>query len=398
MTEGPVEEAQASTGAAPRRVGLREAFGMRAAEPEPAMIAADAVLPALLQGASRTLLGRDARPDELEALRLALDPGLATTDLAGLTQRVLGSVRAGMPPAGGRLDDEALFAAIVNASFRALLGREAGADGVAIWKAQAYQRFLDSSVEEFLLFFIIMVVRSPEWVHRVLIDQARIMRAGFLPREGVELTAHISLGSTGYTSALFQRFNLKRWSGPFDWLSASPAIIRAIIEDDFRGFLDPDAWRVIAPEDRPDGRFFQCHNPGLESRFGAACILHSADMRSDSGLAYMTRCVERFRQAMRGLASKIVLQFTPEGPDPGREFERTARALEEIGRGFQFVMVSLLPEQAAGPFPEVEPAAMAGRHRLLRARMLGPIVGVDAVDMLDDLVLLRAALAAPGLA
>ncbi len=403
MSEGPVEEAWASTGAAPRRIGLREAFGMRPAqpEPEPAAPPAEALLPGLLDGASRALLGRDAQVDEHDALRQALGP-MTGLDVAALTQRVLETVLAAQPPApppagGTRLGDEALFAAIVNASFRALLGREAGEEGVAIWKAQAYQRFLDGSVEEFIQFFITVVIRSPEWVHRVLNDQTRIMRAGFLPREGVELTGHISLGSTGYTSALFRRFNLKRWSGPFDWLSANPAIIRDIIADDFRGFLDPDSWRSIPAEDRPDGRFYQCHNPVLESRHGAACILHSADMRADSGLSYMTRCVERFRQSMRGLAGKIVLQVAPEGDDPGRDFQRTARALEVIGRSFQFVMVSLLPSHATGPFPEVEPAGIDGRHRLLRLRMLGPIVGVDAVDMLDDLVLLRAALAAPGM-
>ena len=404
MNEGPVEAALASTGATPRRIGLREAFGMRGSAPEPeaAAMSSAELLPGLLDGATRALLGRDALAGEHEAIAQALGQAGPGIDVADLTQRVLDSVLAAQPPAllepgAERLGDEALFASIVNAIFRGLLGREAGEEGVAIWKAQAYQRFLDGSVEDFIAFFVTMVVRSPEWVHRVLSDQARDMRAGFLPRDGVELTGHISLGCTGYTSALFRRYNLKRWSGPFDWLSANPAIIRDIIADDFRGFLDPDSWRTIPAEDRPDGRFYQCHHPGLESRHGAACILHNADMRATEGLAYMTRCVDRFRQSMRGLASKIVLQVAQEGADPGRDFQRTARALEEIGRSFQFVMVSLLPDHTSAPFPEVEPAGMEGRHRLLRVRMLGPIIGVDAVDMLDDLVLLRAALAAPGL-
>ena len=60
-------------------------------------------------------------------------------------------------------------------------------------------------------------------------------------------------------------------------------------------------------------------------------------------------------------------------------------------------MVSLLPEHGAGPFPEIEPAMAPGRHRLLRARLLSPINGIEPGDMLDEVILLRAALAAPSL-
>jgi hypothetical protein len=38
-----------------------------------------------------------------------------------------------------------------------------------------------------------------------------------------------------------------------------------------------------------------------------------------------------------------------------------------------------------------------GRHRLLRARLLSPINGIEPGDMLDEVILLRAALAAPSL-
>ena len=60
-------------------------------------------------------------------------------------------------------------------------------------------------------------------------------------------------------------------------------------------------------------------------------------------------------------------------------------------------MVSLLPQRTEGPFPEVEPALARGSHRLLRAKLLAPLDGLAARDMLDEVVLLRAALAAPGL-
>jgi hypothetical protein len=92
-----------------------------------------------------------------------------------------------------------------------------------------------------------------------------------------------------------------------------------------------------------------------------------------------------------------VSTFQPEGEDPAREFRATADLLDRYGRSFQFVMVSLLPGHGQGPFPEIEPAMAHGRHRLLRARLLAPINGIEPGDMLDEVILLRAVLAAPSL-
>ncbi|MCX7373298.1 MAG: hypothetical protein NTW56_12835, partial [Alphaproteobacteria bacterium] len=86
-----------------------------------------------------------------------------------------------------------------------------------------------------------------------------------------------------------------------------------------------------------------------------------------------------------------------EGSDPGRDFIQTADLLDSYGRNVTFVMVSLLPDHAQGPFPEVEPALRHGPHRLLRMRMVSALDNAQALDMLDEVVMLRAVLAAPGL-
>jgi hypothetical protein len=260
-----------------------------------------------------------------------------------------------------------------------------------------FHEYQNSDLAAFIWRFIVMVVRSPEWLHRAISEQARAVRSEYLPKQGVEGTGHVSLGASGFTSGMFKRFGLKRWSGPFDWLSASPAMIREIMADDFRRFLNPDAWEAIAAEDRPDGRYFLCRHSYYQARHQEACILHAADMTQDSGLAYMERCVTRFRQSLQGLPNKIVLQVATEGDDPLREFRATADLLNDYGRSFQFVMVSVLPDHGAGPFPEVDPAMQHGPHRLLRARLLAPIIGIEASDPMDEMVLLRAALAAPSL-
>jgi hypothetical protein len=415
MIDGPAGDIHPPAGDSPAatrpRIGLRQAFGFSGMA---APIADGAASPnaitarAVLSGATSALLGRDATSLELILAERAM--AAEALPLERLTERVIADLLAlpeaaarfnsqmALPPEPpGRLDDDAVFTGIANGVFQALLGRQAGDDGLRIFRESMFQDYLETDLAAFICRFVMMVVGSPEWRHRLLAEQQRAIRLEFLPKRGVEMTSHLSLGASGYTAGMLRRFGLRRWSGPLDWLSATPAMIREIIADDFASFLDPASWQPIIAADRPDGRFFQCRHTGYEGRHQRPCILHAADMTQPGGQAYMTRCVTRFRQSLQGLASKILLQVVPEGDDPAREFRATADVLEAYGRSFQFVMVSLLPEHGAGPFPEIEPAMAHGRHRLLRARLLSPINGIEPGDMLDEVILLRAALAAPSL-
>ena len=412
MIDGPAGDIQPPAGDRPAatrpRIGLRQAFGfsgMAAPAADGAASPNAVTARAVLSGATRALLGRDATSLELILVERAM--AAEALPLGLLTERVIADLLAlpeaaarfnpqmALPP--GRLDEDTVFAAIANGVFQALLGRQAGDDGLRIFRESMFQDYLETDLAAFICRFVMMVVGSPEWRQRLLAEQQRAIRLEFLPKRGVEMTSHLSLGASGYTAGMLRRFGLRRWGGPFDWLSASPAVIREIIADDFASFLDPASWQPIIAADRPDGRFFQCRHTGYEGRHQLPCILHAADMTQPGGQAYMTRCVTRFRQSLQSLAGKILLQVVPEGEDPVREFRATADVLEGYGRSFQFVMVSLLPERGTGPFPEIEPALAHGRHRLLRARLLAPINGIDPGDMLDEMILLRAALAAPSL-
>lgn len=302
------------------------------------------------------------------------------------------------PAAGPATPDREVFGAIVNACYRALLARPAG-EVVEAWWSEFQPMFQRQGVDAFLTHFIALLMASEEFAALVRRTQDIKFRGQLVPPpRGVNgIATHLSLGSDGFAAGLLKRFDRRRWSGPFDWLSATPAMIRAAITDDFETLLDASAYAAIPDEERPDIRFWRCRNLRYEEQFGHPCVLHAADMTEPMGQAYMARCVERFRTSLRGLSSKLILQVTPEGADPGRDFIQTADLLDSHGRNVTFVMVSLLPDHAEGPFPEVEPALRHGPHRLLRMRTLQPLRDAEALDMLDEVVLLRAVLAAPGL-
>lgn len=385
------------------RVSLRQAFGLAgggsAPMPPVAVPDTDALAAGLYVGATRALLGRPPSEVERDAAMAALAPALREQPTESLVltllQGLLASPEAVVAPVSAAPEQD-VFAAVVQGVFRATLAREASTEDVDRWRQQMGHTFAEVPLEDFIFRFASATLASAEYDNLRTVPQLASLRSRLLPpAASVGISTHISLGQDGFTSGLLKRFGLKRWSGPFDWCATSPGIIRAALADDFGRFLDPDEWRAIPLEDRPDGRFWQCHHPGYEREHGHPCILHNHDMTQEWGQVGLLRAVERFRTSIRSLASKLVLQVVREGDDPGGEFLRTAEVLDGMGRNIHYVMVSLLPGATEGPFPEVEPALARGAHRLLRARLMSPLEGHETRDMLDEVVLLRAALAAP---
>lgn len=368
--------------------------------------APDGVGPALalslLAGAVRGLTGQDVSPreygTELPRLIARLRDAPLEDALAELVGRLASRLgHSTQAPAVTRLgiSDEELFAEIVNGCFRALLGRDAGAQGIEYWKKERFQDFLVQGPDEFLLKFMPMILGSQEWYHRHMATAMDAVRAQLLQPHygGANSPFIIGLGSTGYTAAMLKRFNMRRWSGPFDWLSATPDMVREILSEDFAPMLTQEGWESIDAADRPDERWYRSRNHRLETRHGAPCILHSADMTTEEGLQYMARCVQRFQDAMRGVGNKLLLQVIQEDGEAERHFQETALLLNAMGRHFQYVLVSVLPEDQEAPFPQVEPVLAAGPHRMLRFQPISRIQAAQSADMMDEVVLLRAAFA-----
>ncbi|RVT90064.1 hypothetical protein EOD42_23830 [Rhodovarius crocodyli] len=387
--------------------------------PEPAPVRADgpdearsappvpegpALALSLLTGAVRGMTGQDLSPrdygTELPRLiarmrEVPLDKALSET-VSRIAMRLGPSASQAPTISSLGMSDEDLFAEMINGCFRALLGRDCGAEGIAYWKNERFQDFLVQGPDEFLLKFMPMIIGSNEWYQRHVATAMDAVRAQMLHPHygGAHSPQVLSLGSTGYTSSMLRRFGMRRWSGPFDWLSATPEMVTDILSEDFAPLLDPDGWETINPADRPNPAWYQSRNRKLEKRHGAPCILHSADMSTEAGQQYMARCVQRFQDAMRGVGNKLLLQVIEEDGEAERHFQEMSVLLNAIGRHFNFVLISVVKEQPEAPFPQIEPVLAAGPHRLLRFQPISRIQAASSADMLDELVLLRATLAA----
>ena len=69
--------------------------------------------------------------------------------------------------------------------------------------------------------------------------------------------------------------------------------------------------------------------------------------------------------------------------------------LDRSARGAILVTIAIVAGPPSGPFPEMELAQARGVHRFLRCHTLSEPEGLGYPDPLDEIVLLRGALAAP---
>lgn len=109
----------------------------------------------------------------------------------------------------------------------------------------------------------------------------------------------VSLGTHCYTSAMMKRWNLKPWSGPFDWLFASVPMVTHCIEDDFQVFLDRTQYEPVPLEQRTAGHAAnRVHHRLYRERYGIEFVFNHHDVHLDEDYAYLRRCVGRFREAL----------------------------------------------------------------------------------------------------
>lgn len=96
------------------------------------------------------------------------------------------------------------------------------------------------------------------------------------PFSGIPIIQHIvRLGVQCLGSFLLKQAGLKRYSGPFDWIFSSVAMVNHCLEDDFKTFLQRSYYRSIPSEERvefPNGE--KCDHTwyGSSSAFAASSI------------------------------------------------------------------------------------------------------------------------------
>ncbi|MBY0336098.1 MAG: papain-like cysteine peptidase [Acetobacteraceae bacterium] len=290
--------------------------------------------------------------------------------------------------------------AVIHAGHRAILGREVEQGWVAVFLQELTTRCQSQSLEEVTAFFLQLLYNSPEGAARAASltrDQVleRILPSTFGGRPVIPPC--ISAGPTPLSASLLRRAGLRRWAGPLDWMTMPPAAVLDCIADDFHLLLNPAEHESVPPRERPEGSLGHLAlHKRLTARHGPTHF-HRWDPTTPEGYAALERAVLRMREALRGLHGKMLLQVAAEDDDTLRVFAEMTELLDRVGRGVTFVHVAILEDGLAAPFPEMELHELRGTHRLLRCRPVSAMGTLGFADLLDEVVILRGALAAPGL-
>jgi hypothetical protein len=287
---------------------------------------------------------------------------------------------------------------VIRATHISFLGRQVDSSWLLAFVDELTRRGATQSLDEVVTEFLRIIYTSPEAQTRLMANLGgRGIEDVIAPGLGSRPSplACISVGCSPRAAGMLKRGGLRRWAGPFDWMTIPPEAVRDAIVDDCAGLLMASEYEPIPPEERPIGsEGHLCRHVRLSELYGPT-IFHRYDPSEAAGYASLERACLRFREALRGLHGKLLLQVTDETSRSIPAFEDTADMLDRSARGAILVTVALVEGPPSGPFPEMELAHTRGVHRYLRARILSEPVGTAFPDPLDEIVLLRGALAAP---
>lgn len=182
----------------------------------------------------------------------------------------------------------------------------------------------------------------------------------------------VSIGSQCITSMLLRAADLKRYSGPFDWIFSNLRMVCDCVEDDFGAFLDRQHITTLPPDRRPtldtcfaDHKFYQ-HRYGLNS------IFNHYDPTSAEGSAYLERCVARFRSALNSSRPHLMLAVCERHQGGSLAFNRLCDLME----GHPAIDVLVLISPKARSEQGLELWEERGRHRLIYLHTSSHIAGI----------------------
>jgi len=287
---------------------------------------------------------------------------------------------------------------VIRATHHSFLGREVDPAWMTAFVEELGRRATTQSLTDVVTDFIKIIYTSPEAQTRLL---AALGGRGIEPIIAPGLAARpsplscIAFGCTPSTAGMLRRGGLRKWAGPFDWMTIPPAAVRDCVVDDFASLLITSEFEPIPPNERPKGsNGYLCRHRRFSDLYGET-IFHHYDPTEQAGHASLERAVLRAREAMRGLHGKLLMQVTDETTESQQSFNETCDMLDRLARGAILVTIVMVDGPPSGPFPEMELAQTRGAHRFIRCHTLSRPKGIGFADMLDEVVLLRGALAAP---
>lgn len=216
----------------------------------------------------------------------------------------------------------------------------------------------------------------------------RSLAGGGRPRPGV--VNHVSLGTVCHMASVLRGSGLRLWTGPFDWVLSTPALVADCLREDFRSYLDPALLRSVPEGERIGGARRQCRHPTIEARYGVPILFNHHDpARSAADREALTRAVARLRAALGGGHANVFYLMAVDHELSGPEVDLLSRVLAAFPARSTLVQVTVTigggDGRRAVRVEEGPDAALPGLSVRLRAGSAWR--GLGFADPADDALL-----------
>ena len=206
---------------------------------------------------------------------------------------------------------------------------------------------------------------APKW-GRIVFDQA------------------VSLGFFCHSAYALRALGVRAFSGPFDWIFSTSAIVEHAISDNFSTFLDASQYEPVPLNLREDAHANMCDHRLYRDKFGRKYLFnhHSPDLPND--YAFFSRSVERFRYLLRENNPILFVAFDREG-ESLIELQRMCTSLRKHSEYCYVLVIRFLNAN----HERLEPGVVQLEYhdeRLLVLRFVteGPSSGIEFMSDCDN--------------
>ncbi len=219
------------------------------------------------------------------------------------------------------------------------------------------------------------------------LDQAEFPASSnlFAPewKEKIFLSA-ISLGTFCHAAEILKCAELRKFSGPFDWLFSNLDVVTHCLADDFKEFLDSSKYQVIPIEERRTQEANVCDHEFYRSQFGIKYLFNHHDPTQDLVYAHFLRTVERFRNLHLQYSPVLFLMVTIQ-PVLVADYEPLISLLENAVGDFLLVVVRFVTVQV----DDIDGGVELDQHKhhfvSVKFPVAAPSNGVEFPDEVDNL-------------
>jgi hypothetical protein len=202
-----------------------------------------------------------------------------------------------------------------------------------------------------------------------------------------EPVKHISsIGLHCLTSFTLKKFNLKAYSGPFDWIFSNFPMVTHCIEDNFDIFLDKRYFEPIPLHMRQAENVMFCDHAFYRDKFGARHVFNHYDVTLAENYNYYVRCVDRFRAALTSGQRNLLVGMSYDIYMSDTYFPRLCSLMEKFP-GSELLIIST--KMSDGTKFGAQLADERGPHKLFELYMTGTLGPLQFTHSADEVTFRR---------